>query len=441
MDQGQSQVQGPASDPLEAEVLHDAFARETRRGVQLAVFGRLAIFALLFYSYITDARWALDNPVFRYRSALVAVAILSGLINYLISRKAARPVPWSFAFFAVDAGVICALVFGWVPEEIADYPQFLAVRLQDVLILAAVLCMAIFPLSARLIAVAGGALLSVWLGGIWWSFVHTPGARTDIGIREQATGWPDLLARLSHPQVLMLEYVALQAVLLVALSGLLLLGVRRGRELVIAAVRAEGESAFLARFFPPAIARAIAERGAQSLPTARGEVAVLFVDFDRTRGDVDLDRMQAWYRLVEQQVFEHGGLIDRFVGDPVMAVFGAPTGEGSAEAAPAAAAVDCAETVLAALDRQGFAGSAAGINFGEAISGEVGSERQRAFGVVGDTVNLARRMLDAARQAGRTLAASDAVIGRLAAGAPPGFARIEGVEVRGQAEPITVWAR
>jgi len=439
MDQGPR----PSGDPLETEVLHDAFARETRRGVQLAVFGRAVIFALLWFGYVTDAHWNFANPLFRYRSALVGVAVASGLANYLISRRAARPVPWSFAFFAVDAGVILGLVFGWLPPQISDYPQFLAVRYQDVLILTAVLCMAVFPLSARLIAVAGAAMISAWLGGVWWSFAHTEGARTDIGIREAAHGWPDLLTRMSHPQVLMLEYVALQVVLTAALTALLLLGVRRGRDLVIAAVRAEGESAFLARFFPPAVAAAIAQRGAQSLPSARSEVAVLFADFDRSRGTADLERMQAWYALVEREVFEHGGLIDRFVGDPVMAVFGARTGEEAGDTPQAAAdsAMACAEAVLARLEAAGFPGSAAGINFGEAVSGEVGSERQRAFGVVGDTVNVARRMLDAARQKGRALVASDGLVRRLTAGAPEGFLRLDGIEVRGQAAPMSVWAR
>lgn len=437
--------QGPRSsgDPLETEVLHEAFAHETRRGVQLAVFGRALIFALLWLSYATDAQWAFANPYFQYRCALVGTAVTSGLANYLISRRAARPVPWSFAFFAVDAAVIVALVFGWLPPAISDFPQFLAVRYQDVLILAAVLCMAVFPLSARLIAVAGATMVLAWLAGVWWSFARTPGARTDIGTREAARSWPDLLARMSHPQVLMLEYVALQVVLIAGLTGFLLLGVRRGRDLVIAAVRAEGESAFLARFFPPAVAAAIAQRGAQSLPSARGEVAVLFADFDRSRDAADLERMQAWYALVEREVFEHGGLIDRFVGDPVMAVFGARTGEEAVTEAGVVAdsAMACAEALLARLEASGFVGSAAGINFGEAVSGEVGSERQRAFGVVGDTVNVARRMLDAARQKGRALVASEGLVRRLTGGAPEGFSRLEGIEVRGQAAPLTVWIR
>jgi adenylate cyclase len=444
---GDAQTGAPDTAP-EADVLRDAFARETRRGVQLSVFGRLAIFALFLIAYVTDAHGNYHTDWFRYRMALIAIAVVSGLINYLISRRAKDPARWSYGFFVVDAAVIVGLVFGWLPPIIADYPQFLAVRYQDVLIFAAILCMSVFPLSERLITFAGVAMVSIWLIGLAESFLRTDGARTDVGIREAAHGWDDLLMRITAPKVLMLEYVALQVILLIALSALLILGVRRGRDLVRAAVKAEGESAFLARFFPPAVAAEIARRGAASLPTTRGEVAVLFADFDRGAADLaGIERMQAWYAVVEKQVFEHGGLIDRFVGDPVMAVFGAPTGgpdDGEGRAAPgdsAESAMACAEAVLEKLKRAGFSGSAAGINFGEAVSGEVGSERQRAFGVVGDTVNLAKRMLDAARDAGRELCASDRLMSRVDASAHPGFARLDALNVRGQAQPMTVWTR
>jgi adenylate cyclase len=435
---------GSASDPLEAEVLRDAFARETRRGVQLAVFGRLALFGLLWLSYLTDADWNLKNSWFQYRSALIAIALVSGVVNYLVSRRVVRPVPWSFGFFLVDAAVIAGLVFGWVPPAIEGYPQYLAVTLQDVMILAAILVVTVFPLSDRLIVFAGGSLLSVWLIGICVSFARTPGAHTDLGLRAAAQSWDDLLVKMSHPLDLMVEYVGLQTVLILALTALLILGVRRGRALVFAAVRAENESAFLARFFPPAVAAEIARRGADSLPSVRGEVAVLFADFARDPATTsDLDQLQAWYALVEQRVFEHGGLIDRFVGDPVMAVFGAATGDAPPATGPACAdsALACAEALLADLKAAGFKGSAAGVNFGEVVSGEVGSERQRAFGVVGDTVNLARRMLDAARSTGGELAASDRLMRRLTGGAREGFTRTDGVAVRGQADPMTVWSR
>lgn len=415
-----------------SDVLAAAFARETRRGVALALFARLCLFGLLWASFYADAKGNLSNPYFLYRSGLMGLALAGGAANHLLTRRSADPVRWATAFFLVDAAILAALTFGWLPEAISDYPQFLAVRLQDAMIFAAVLATAVFPLAPRLMALAGGGVIAAWLAGLAVSFARTPGAITDLQARHGAQGWADVLARVSKPQVLSIAYVALQVVLLAGLAALLWLGVRRGRELVARAVEDEGRAAFLKRFFPPALAQQIAARGARGLPSGRGEVAVLFADID---GGADLERLKRWYALAERRVFEHQGLIDRFAGDPVMAVFGADTGDGAAPDA-AGSALACADALQADLDREGLSG-VVGLHFGEAVSGEVGSARHKAFGVVGDTVNLARRLMDAARADGRRLIASRAFADAAGGSLKP----LGETPIRGQAQPVELWSR
>ena len=76
------------------------------------------------------------------------------------------------------------------------------------------------------------------------------------------------------------------------------------------------------------------------------------------------------------------------------------------------------------------------------VSGEIGSDRQRAFGVVGDSVNLARRMMDAARAAGGGGMATATFAREALAQAAPGDPAMQdagAVDVPGLHDPVEVW--
>ena len=96
-------------------------------------------------------------------------------------------------------------------------------------------------------------------------------------------------------------------------------------------------------------------------------------------------------------VFRHGGTLDKFIGDAVMAQWGAPITEPD----DADRALDAAVDMMRSLERlntrwrtQGRPQLQAGIglNFGEAFAGNIGSQRRLEFTVIGDTVNTASRL-------------------------------------------------
>jgi len=100
-------------------------------------------------------------------------------------------------------------------------------------------------------------------------------------------------------------------------------------------------------------------------------------------------------------VFRHGGTLDKFMGDAVMAQWGAPIGAPD----DADRAVRAAIEMMRALDalnekwrRSGRPelGIGIGLSYGEAFAGNIGSERRLEFTVIGDTVNTASRLCAAA---------------------------------------------
>ena len=106
----------------------------------------------------------------------------------------------------------------------------------------------------------------------------------------------------------------------------------------------------------------------------------------------------------------HGGTVDKFIGDCVMAVFGSPRGRGVH--IEAVAAVQCARAMCSALNQlnqswgdQQIAPLSCGIGIasGDAVVGEIGSPQRKEFTVIGDTVNLASRLEALTRQLNTTI--------------------------------------
>lgn len=141
-------------------------------------------------------------------------------------------------------------------------------------------------------------------------------------------------------------------------------------------------------------------------------------------------------------IFDHGGAIDKFMGDGIMATFGAYR----AGATSPAQAVACVEAILAAMDEANTARPkgapevviSVGLHYGRVLVGDVGSERRMEFAVIGDAVNVASRLETMTRELGVAAAISEDAFD--AAGRPDGFERIGARAVRGRVEPVTIWA-
>jgi adenylate cyclase len=139
-------------------------------------------------------------------------------------------------------------------------------------------------------------------------------------------------------------------------------------------------------------------------------------------------------------VFRHGGTLDKFMGDAVMAQWGAPIGTPE----DADRAVQAAIEMMRALDglnakwrRAGRPelGIGIGLSYGEAFAGNIGSERRLEFTVIGDTVNTASRLC-AAADAGEILL-SDEI--RRALQNPPPVEERPPLELKGKTHPVPVY--
>jgi adenylate cyclase len=176
------------------------------------------------------------------------------------------------------------------------------------------------------------------------------------------------------------------------------------------------------------------------------QVAVMFVDFRsftagaRSRSPQDVvDRLDGAFAVLVEILDRHGGIVNKFLGDGFLALFGAPF---EAED-PAQRAVAAAREMLVAMGRINRDSSwplriGIGIHFGEVVAGNIGSPRRKEYTVIGDTVNFASRLEALNKEFGSQLLISTSV--REALGEDGGDAVALGdVPIRGYEQPMTVW--
>ena len=138
----------------------------------------------------------------------------------------------------------------------------------------------------------------------------------------------------------------------------------------------------------------------------------------------------------------HGGYVDKYIGDSIVAVFGAPADDRDHAASAARAALDCCRR-LAELNRDSATfrecklAQRIGINSGEALVGNFGSRRRFNYSVMSDAVNLASRLEGANKFYGTTIIASEATVAL--AGDTLAWRELDAVRVKGRTQALKIY--
>jgi adenylate cyclase len=136
-------------------------------------------------------------------------------------------------------------------------------------------------------------------------------------------------------------------------------------------------------------------------------------------------------------IHRYGGHVDKFVGDGLLAVFGAPRRQEDHAGQALAAALEIDRAV-----RERFSGEleiGIGLNSGTVVAGNVGGAGRLEFSVIGDAVNVAARVEAATRQTGDVILVTEDVK-RLLHKAPAGLEARPGVSLKGKREPVALYA-
>jgi len=176
---------------------------------------------------------------------------------------------------------------------------------------------------------------------------------------------------------------------------------------------------------PDVYALVLANPALAELGGKRRHMTVLFSDIrgfttmtEKGQPEALVEQLNTYFSAMVDVLFEHRGTLDKFVGDMVMALFGAPL----ADEEHADHAVEAALAMQAKLKELNVVWKAAGlpeiatgvgVNTGDMIAGTIGSDQVRSYTVIGDAVNLGSRIESLNKQYGTTILISESTVKEL----------------------------
>ena len=191
---------------------------------------------------------------------------------------------------------------------------------------------------------------------------------------------------------------------LVAFSGVAAIGIKNSRYAEQIRREATVRSNF-ERYFAPNVAAEIVQQSAAIRQGGeRRPTTVLFSDIrgftaiaESMGPDAIARFLSEYFTEMVEVIFEHGGTLDKFIGDAIMALWGAPIAHADDPDRALRAAV-AMQRAIARLNERWVSegrpeiGVGIGINYGEVFAGNIGSHRRLEYTVIGDAVNVASRL-------------------------------------------------
>jgi len=422
----------------------EALERNKREGMDLAVRARivaLSVTALLlvYLNPTWDVLW--------YQFLLLCL-VLVGLAQRRVGRVGQSRAELALLF--VDLLLMTlALLF---PNPLADerVPTALIYQFEVFQYFYVLLAAGVLSYSWRTIVAIGNWTTGLWMIGaasVWWFGWQDP--RVSEGAALMFPDSPDLGVQMD-PNLVHWDLRIQEAVVFLLVAGILAVTVRRYQNLVLDSAEMARARENLSRYFSPTMVDELSRKDEPLGQVRTHDAAILFVDIVGFTAYADgrspqevIDTLRAFHREMEGEVFRHGGTLDKYLGDGLMASFGTPL-PGDDDAVRA---LRCALAMVARMrvlntarraDGRPEIDARFGLHYGQVVLGDIGANRLE-FAVLGDTVNLASRLEALTRPLDVQVVASDAIV--CAAGGAPELQRGPDQNVRGVAHPVPIWVQ
>lgn len=427
-----------------------ALARHKQEGLELAVRARWV--ALLVVAILLPFLNFQIEVLFTH--FLLALIALNGWVLRRVGRVGRSRSELLFIF--LDVVLITYALIGPNPLRVEILPTSIVFQFGVFSYVFIMLALGSLSYSWRTILALGHWFAGCWLIGsglIWWFGTTFP--ELSVAVQMALAGNPFLVTAMD-PNLVHFDRRIQEVVVLLICAYTLALSVRRFEGLVLGNAGLERERSNLSRYFSPTMVEELSNNDEPLKQIRTQNVAVLFVDIvgftslsaNRDPRDV-IAMLRQFHGLMENCVFSHGGTLDKFLGDGLMATFGTPV-IGDKDATNALVCVQAMIAGMQGLNAHRLAEgepelqASFGIHYGPVVMGDIGANRLE-FAVIGNTVNVASRLEALTRPLAVQLVISDDVhqqIQNESGVQTPELTSLhckEGQAIRGLDHDITVW--
>ncbi len=438
------------------KLLDETFRGHEREGRKLQFTGRtVSLLVALILAY-----FIVPYPEAYFYQGVMLLFILTGFIPTWFDKRGWLREWHPYVFVTIDFVALTFFIVAPNPLAPADLPPQIMLHFDSSLYLFLLLSSLAFADSPRLVIWGGIVGAASWMLGVAWlaslpdSIVIWPG-NGPIGLNDVQTR----LRIIGTPTTVDLSVQIQTSVIFIMVSLVLAAGVARSRRLVWRYAVIERQRLNLARYFPPATVDQLAREDEPLQHIREAKAAILFADLvgftrwsERHSPAQTIAMLREVHALLEEAVFRHGGTLDKFIGDGVMATFGTP----KPLSCDAVNAFRCVMAILEdfkQLNAQRIERGeesiqiAIGAHYGSVVVGNIGTERRLELGVIGDTVNVASRLEELTRHIGRAAIVSDDLVADMRREDPEtaeqllsGFENIGGNQLDGRRQDVVVWA-
>ncbi len=428
--------------PISLETPHlpgrvrDAIRRQQDSSEIVVGWIQLSIVVTFSILYALSPNPYTADTVFASEPWVLGVYLLFTLVRVVLAHRRALPNWLLYVSVIVDMLLLLALI--WSIHIKYGQPASFYLKVPTLLYVFIFIALRALRFEARYVLLAGAVAAGGWLLMVLYAARIVP---------DNPMITRDYVQYMTSNSILLgAEFDKVISMLIV--TGILAVAITRARNLLVRSVVESTAAAELSRFVPSEVAAQL-KASETRIEAGAGDVRETTIFFNDLEGFTTLSEgmspvelistLNEYFSAVTEPIVRHGGVINQYQGDAILATFNLPKAYEDHAAGAVRAAIEIQHILASRTFGAGLRlVSRVGINTGIVVGGLVGAQDRLGYTVHGDDVNLAARLEALNKEHGTRIIVSERT--RELAG-PESFAfeALGTVTVRGRSRPVTVY--